>query len=434
MQLKPKPVAIRRGLIAASCALLGASRVRGQELPAPATSAEGNSGQIHWVFDSAVAYYHEDGRIQAIEPVVDASKDFLDGELIDFRLTVDSLSGSSPNGALTSFMPQTFTGPSGKHQYTVAPGHYPVDPHFHTQRAALAASWQMPWSRVTRWTVGGNVSLEDDFLSFTENLSIAHDFNEKNTTLSLGVSDEYDRLMPIGGGAPVPGSDYALAEKRGNQSKDDVGALLGLTQVMNRHWLAQANVEVDRFKGYLNDPYKIVSVIDSGGVTDGYLYERRPDSRTRESLYVENRVGGQRESVDLALRYYTDSWKVHSETARIRLRLWSADQSQYWEPSVRWYRQSAADFYAPWAPSNAAADLRYISADFRLAAFTAMTYGFEYGKYLGGEADSPRRQFTASLEYYRQTIDDRTAAPGPLQGLNLYPGLTAILAQFGYRF
>ena len=67
---------------------------------------------------------------------------------------------------------------------------------------------------------------------------------------------------------------------------------------MNRHWLAQINLSADRFTGYLNDPYKILSVIDDGGATTGYLYEQRPDQRTRESVYVENRVGWERSSVD----------------------------------------------------------------------------------------------------------------------------------------
>lgn len=432
MQLKPKSAPVRRALIAASCALLGNSRAHSQELPA--TNKEGSAGQIHWIFDSAVAYYHEDGRVQAIEPIVNASKDYQDGEVLNFNLTFDSLSGSSPNGALTSNQPQTFTGPSGKpkNRYTAAPGQLPADPHYSDQRFAFGGSWQMPWSPVSRWTIGGKVSIEDDFFSFTGDFSVAHDFNQKNTTLSLGVYDENDRLRPIGG-EPLPGSDYELAQKSGSPSKNDVGALFGLTQVMNRHWLAQVNLSADRFTGYLNDPYKILSVIDDGGATSGYLYERRPDQRTRESVYVENRIGGERESAAIALRYFTDSWGIHSDTARVRFRWWNPDRSQYWEPSFRWYRQSAADFYSPWISSSSLSGVTYASSDSRLGAFHALTYGLEYGMDLGDESDQPRK-FTVRVEYYRQTIDDRIPAPGPLQSLDLYPGLTAFLAQFGYRF
>jgi hypothetical protein len=43
-------------------------------------------------------------------------------------------------------------------------------------------------------------------------------------------------------------------------------------------------------------------------------------------------------------------------------------------------------------------------------------------------------EFSVRLEYYQQIQDHRLAAPEPLQGLDLYPGLKAILVQFGWRF
>ena len=70
----------------------------------------------------------------------------------------------------------------------------------------------MPLTRLDQVTVGGKLSAEDDFFSATVNASIAHDFNEKNTTLSFGIDNEYDSIHPIGD-APAPGSNYALAEK-----------------------------------------------------------------------------------------------------------------------------------------------------------------------------------------------------------------------------
>ena len=454
MQLKPKPPSVRPGLIAASCILLAATGVRAQDLATPAAEAEGDNGQIDWLFDSALAYYHENGRIQAIEPIINVSKDDGDGELINYNLTFDSLTGSSPNGALTSNKPQTFAGPSGKtlssaphtyttssgqsvvekaSVYTTAPGQLPVDPNYHDQRLALAGSWQLPLSRVTRWSFGGKGSFEHDFLSATANASIEHDFNEKNTTVLFGINDESDSLHPIGG-TPVPASDYALFEKTGHESKNGVGVLLGVTQVINRRWLAQLNASADRFNGYLNDPYKIMSVIDSTGNTTGYLYERRPNERTRESLYLENRVGWQRMSTALSLRYMTDDWQIHSDTAQVRLRWWNSGLTQYWEPTVRWYQQSAADFYQPWISDTAAPRLTYASADARLGAFQALTFGVKYGIKLDEELDQPGSEFSVRLEYYQQTMQGKLPAPGALQGLNLYPGLKSILLQFGFSY
>ena len=47
----------------------------------------------------------------------------------------------------------------------------------------------------------------------------------------MSLNGELDRVEPIGG-APVAGSDYSLLEKSGNKSKNVVGGVLGLTQVM----------------------------------------------------------------------------------------------------------------------------------------------------------------------------------------------------------
>ena len=197
--------------MAASCALLGAGAARGQE----SHTATPDSGLLEdWSVDSALAYYHEDGRIQAIEPVVDVAKVFADGQALNFNVTFDALSGASPNGALTSRTAQTFASPSGKpqHKYTTAPGQLPVDPDYEDDRIAVGGNWIVPFTRVDQLSVGGKLSAEDDFFSATVNASIAHDFNEKNTTLSFGIDNEFDSIHPIGG-APVPGSDYELAEK-----------------------------------------------------------------------------------------------------------------------------------------------------------------------------------------------------------------------------
>jgi hypothetical protein len=164
VQLKPRLVTAgaRRRLMAASCALLGASAVRGQE----ARMAPAGSGLLEdWSVDSALAYYHENGRIQAIEPVVNVSKLFADGQALDFNVTFDSLSGSSPNGALTSRTAQTFASPSGKssHSYTTAPGQLPVDPHDQDDRIAFGANWTVPLTRVDQVSLGGKLSDEHDF-------------------------------------------------------------------------------------------------------------------------------------------------------------------------------------------------------------------------------------------------------------------------------
>jgi hypothetical protein len=439
MQLKPtmlpaKTASSRRRLMAASCALLSAGAARSQE----ASVAASGSGLLEdWSVDSALAYYHENGRVQAVEPVVNVSKIFADGESLNFNATFDALSGASPNGALPSRSSQTFTGPSGKasHVYTIAPGQLPADPNYHDTRFAAGGDWTLPLTRVDDLSVGAKFSVEDDFVSATVNASIAHDFNDKNTTLSFGLFNEFDSLHPIGG-APVAGSDYELAEKQtGGKTKDGVGVLLGVTQVMTRNWLSEFNLSVDRFRGYLNDPYKITSIIDSAGNTTGYEFESRPDQRTRKSAYWENRVAWTSQlSTGLSLRYMSDNWAVRSDTAQLHLRWSWSNRERYIEPTFRWYRQTAANFYTPFIMDTAKQSTGFESADSRLGAFRALTYGVKYAQKLPGLAGRDASEFSVRAEYYQQTFNEQVPVPASLQGLDLYPGLKAILVQIGYRF
>jgi hypothetical protein len=438
MQLKPKvppaqPTSTRRRLMAASCALLSAGAARSQE----SSVAPAHSGLLEdWSVDSALAYYHEDGRVQAIEPVVDVSKVFADGQSLNFNATFDALSGASPNGALPSRSAQTFAGPSGKasHLYTIAPGQLPADPHYHDTRVAAGGNWTTPLTRVDNLSVGAKFSAEDDFVSATVDASIAHDFNDKNTTLSFGVFNEFDSIHPVGN-TPVPGSDITSLVRTGGKTKDGVGALLGVTQVMTRNWLSEFNLSVDRFTGYLNDPYKITSIIDSTGNTTGYEYESRPDERTRKSAYWENRVAWtSRLSTALSLRYMSDDWAVRSDTAQLHLRWSWSNRERYIEPTVRWYRQTAADFYTPFILDTAKQSTGFESADSRLSAFHALTYGVKYSQKLPGLGGRTESEFSVRAEYYQETFDERQPVPTALQGLDLYPALKAVLVQIGYRF
>ena len=75
-----------------------------------------------------------------------------------------------------------------------------------------------------------------------------------------------------------------------------------------------------------------------------YLYEKRPDSRTKQSLFAEWRYAFDRDSFALNFRFMDDDWGVQSQTAEARYR-WNINDRSYLEPHLRWYTQSAADFY-----------------------------------------------------------------------------------------
>jgi hypothetical protein len=131
MQLKRPASPLQLSLMAASYALLS------QTARAQATDETQQPLQL----DSALLYYKENaGRVQVVEPTVSLKKDFGDLRILDGTVTIDTLSGATPNGAIPSRKPQTFAGPSsstltpkpgskGK-LYTAAPGSLPQDPYF----------------------------------------------------------------------------------------------------------------------------------------------------------------------------------------------------------------------------------------------------------------------------------------------------------------
>lgn len=436
MQLK-KPGPVRGGLFAASCALLGAA-AQAQEAP--------------WQVDTGVLYYKEDaGRVQALEPVVNVRRDFGDEHVFDASLTFDSLTGGSPNGAMPSKTAQTFATPSGtslvatngtpriytspsgrttvevekSRLYTVAPGTLPLA-KFQDQRAAGTVGWSQPIGASSRFSIGGSLSTERDFNSVGLSATISRDFFAKNTTLSAGISGEYDQVKTLGG-TPVGGSNYDQLLKGGSETKNVVGFQAGITQVLSRRWIAQLNYNYDRSSGYLTDPYKVMSLVDATGGIAGYRFENRPGNRARQSVWLGNRVAIANTTLDLSFRHGTDDWGSASNAVDARWRVPFGD-GLYLEPHVRWYKQDAADFYHLYLNGTSTLP-QYFSADQRLAAFTGKTFGLKLGMQLRHHGELSFR-----VEQYQQSAVERSSSLTQLQGLDLNPGLKSVIAQIGWKF
>lgn len=428
MQLKRPPSPLHLGLMAASCALLHGT--------ARAQVAPDNAAEQPLQIDADLLYYKENaGRVQTIEPVVSLKKDFGDQRLLDGTLTLDTLSGATPNGAIPSRKPQTFASPSSTSLtpkpgykttlYTIAPGDLPQDPHFKESRIAGDLDWSQPIGLDNTLSYGGHASTEHDFDSVAAHAGLSHDFNEKNTTLSAGVNEEYDRIHAHGGN-PVPGSDYTLYEKEPSQTKNVAGGLIGVTQVMRRNWLTELNYTFDHSQGYLTDPYRIISLLDDTGAVTGYRYENRPDTRTRQSLYWVNKVALGPTVLDLSYRRSKDSWGIGSDTVDAKLRI-DLGSAMYLEPHARWYHQSAADFYNLYLIETGPAPT-YMSADPRLAAFAATTFGLKFGIATGRNGELSLR-----LEQYEQRPSDQSNSLAELQGLDLNPNLKATIVQLSWH-
>ncbi len=85
-----------------------------------------------------------------------------------------------------------------------------------------------------------------------------------------------------------------LSNRLGDDSKDVLDLVLGVTQVINRNLLVQLNYSFSSADGYLNDPYKIVSLVDP---VTGDPVARIPtpgvDGPSHEYLFESGRPSGQ---------------------------------------------------------------------------------------------------------------------------------------------
>jgi hypothetical protein len=430
MQLK-----VMTSLVAATSALLGSA-------PGPSIASEKLE---KWKFDTSVAYYGESDRIEDASAKLLAVRNFK-GSVLTLQGALDTLTGASANGAVPSNSVQTFTSPSGGESYTVRPGETPLDPTFQDTRYAVSANWLRPLGLRSELDLGGSVSSESDYFHAGVNARINRDFGQRNTRLTFGAAFAADSVDPEGG-APLPFATMLPAVEYDDDDDDDYGGgrsesktvadlFLGVTRVLGKRTLGQLNYSLSVSSGYLNDPYKILSVLDpvTGEPVDGppglnlYLYESRPDDRTKHSLFgmIKHRFG--RQVVDGSYRYMTDDWGIDSHTVDLH---WRSPLGSGWyvQPHLRYYTQAAADFYRPYLldgdplPDHA-------SADYRLGDLEGRTVGLKVGRSIGGG-----REYSARVEYYQQSGTSPPGASfGALEEFDLFPTVDALIVQLGYRF
>ena len=81
-----------------------------------------------------------------VSATVMTRRDFDDDRYLTLDLTVDSLTGASPSGAIAAGEVQTFTRPSGHDVYQMPAGEIPLDDSFLDTRYALDVGWTQPFA------------------------------------------------------------------------------------------------------------------------------------------------------------------------------------------------------------------------------------------------------------------------------------------------
>ena len=303
-----------------------------------------------------------------------------------------------------------------------------MDKAFFDRREGIDFGWSQPLGAISQIGFGGGYSIERDYQAITGNAKISQNFNANNTTLSLALNTELDSSFPYGG-VPTP-----LTVMNGHwkplsaRDKTQLGFVAGLTEVMSRRWLMQLNYSYDSQSGYENDPYRVISVVDSAsGEPLQYLYENRPGTRQTQSLFWDNKFDFGPAVTDLSLRYFKDSWGITSKTAELSERV-GLTSWLYHGAECPLVSAIGGKFLSSLSRRRASRFLPMRRRTARLSNFTALTYGLKLGVQLTG-----RTEFDLSGGYYQQTGNGHPAdAIGQLKSQNLFAGTNSAFVFLSY--
>lgn len=219
--------------------------------------------------------------------------------------------------------------------------------------------------------VSAAVSSERDFLSRAGALELRLFSDDRNRTWAFSFGGTNDRINPVNGIVV-------------NAPRNTLELLAGVTQALSATSIVQSNLTYSTGHGYYSDPYK---TLDS-----------RPTRRnvfawlTRYNSYFPDIDG----TLRLSYRFLHDSFGSRSNALEAT---WVQPLPAGWSvaPSLRYYTQTAANFYYdPPFPEGYVAGQNY-TADTRLSAFGAFTPAITIAKSFaqGWSAD-------LKLAFYRQ--------------------------------
>ncbi len=235
-----------------------------------------------------------------------------------------------------------------------------------------ASDWRLgyEWDEAALEAQGG-FSLENDYRSAYGGISGRFDFNRKLTTLSYGftythsdiqatldhdaspylVKDSYRASLRqrFKGGL---GLDQLLGERR------DVAFKLGLSQILSRDDVLSLNLGYTKSFGFLENPYKAVTVIFIDPAQLGHqvilgdrraLLEERPAERNQGVLGVKwvHCLAPWEAALHLGYQFARDDWGISAHTFEAQ---WIQPLGGGWTiaPRIRYYSQDQASFYRPY--------------------------------------------------------------------------------------
>jgi len=197
---------------------------------------------------------------------------------------------------------------------------------------------------------------EPDYVNNTFGATVAHDLLDGLTTISLGYSESRADV----GKARTDFADHANRY----QYK------LGVSQVVTKSLLMNLNYEATLDDGYLQSPYRSARLL---GLSVPEVYPRTRDSYAVAFGLVKglgSNDGQLKASAHLRYRYFWDNWNIRAHTVELG---YSSRIDDRWlvEPRYRYYRQSAASFYA----DNFTTQMVFMARDRELSDFSNNALG-----------------------------------------------------------
>ena len=218
-------------------------------------------------------------------------------------------------------------------------------------------------------------SLERDYRSSFGNLGGRLDFNQKLTSVKFGAgytSSNISAILDHDAAPYLTKTAFASQIKRPGDGSEilrgerqDWSASLGLTQILTKHALIDANFGYTHSNGYLENPYKAMTVIfvDPDILNNGQttpvsgdvraLLEQRPNQRNQwafSTKYIQH-INPFDAALHLNYKFTTDDWGINTNTFSAS---WVQPLPNDWTltPRIRYYSQDAANFYDPFLISQ----------------------------------------------------------------------------------
>lgn len=301
--------------------------------------------------DYRYEYYKEDDNRMTIDThSVYFEQSMVESIIAKGELTYDGISGATPTGTVY---------PNGQIALT----------HLLDNRRAVSLQLDCKLNNNTI-TPGFAYSTESDYESYGISLNDSQQFNEKNTTLQFGVSQNFDS---------VRNTDHDT-EQYVWSGKSTTEGFIGISQILTPKTIMNATFTYGNDSGFLSDPYRLAGYLPDGFPFSIGVPERRPSHRNKEIVYasVTQYVDKLNASIEGSYRFYHDSYGIVGNTVGVTWHQWLG-KHLILEPMFRFYEQSAANFYSTlfYGPFtiNPNGPNGMHSSDYRLSELYTLDYG-----------------------------------------------------------